>query len=67
MKIRMWVNVRIEQMFSLPKSPIDRTIMEWKSFEINLMPQVIRKSLDTALRKAAELQAEIREGDQFQL
>src|SRR6202035_4149013 len=63
MQIRL-VNVRLEQMFSLPKSPIDRTIME--VFRNHLMHQVIRQSLDTGAPQAAELQVEIREGDQFQ-
>ena len=64
MQIRL-VNVRLEQMFSLPKSPINRTVME--VFRNHLMHQVIRQSLDTGAPQAAELQVEIREGDQFQV
>jgi two-component system phosphate regulon sensor histidine kinase PhoR len=63
MQIRL-VNERLERMFSLPKSPIDRTVME--VFRNHLVHQVIRQSLDTGEPQSAELQAEIRDGDQFQ-
>ena len=63
MQIRL-VNERLERMFSLPKSPIDRTVME--VFRNHLVHQVIRRSLDTGEPQSAELQAEIRDGDQFQ-
>ena len=63
MQIRL-VNERLERMFSLPRSPIDRTVME--VFRNHLVHQVIRQSLDTGEPQSAELQAEIRDGDQFQ-
>jgi two-component system, OmpR family, phosphate regulon sensor histidine kinase PhoR len=59
------VNDRLLRMFSLPRSPIDRTVME--VFRNHLVHQVIRQSLDTGEPQSAELQVEIREGDQFQL
>ena len=58
-------NERLRQMFSLPKSPMDRTVME--VFRNHLVHQVIRKSLDTGEPQSAELPVEIRDGDQFQL
>ncbi|MBV9642899.1 MAG: hypothetical protein JO334_04940 [Verrucomicrobia bacterium] len=64
MHVRL-VNERLQQMFSLPKSPIDRTVME--VFRNHLVHQVIRQSLDTGEPQSAELQAEISEGEQFQL
>jgi two-component system phosphate regulon sensor histidine kinase PhoR len=64
LQIRL-VNERLQQMFSLPKSPMDRTVME--VFRNHLVHQVIRQSLQTGLPQSAELQAEIRDGDQFQL
>jgi two-component system, OmpR family, phosphate regulon sensor histidine kinase PhoR len=64
LRIRL-VNERLQQMFSLPKSPLQRTVME--VFRNHLVHQVIRQSLDTGEPQSAELQAEIREGDQFQL
>jgi two-component system, OmpR family, phosphate regulon sensor histidine kinase PhoR len=64
LQIRL-VNERLQQMFSLPKSPMDRTVME--VFRNHLVQQVIRQSLQTGLPQSAELQAEIRDGDQFQL
>ena len=63
MQIRL-VNDRLERMFSLPKSPIDRTVME--VFRNHLLHQVIRRSLDTGEPQSAELQSEINDGDQFQ-
>ena len=63
MQIRL-VNERLERMFSLPKSPIDRTVLE--VFRNHLVHQVIRQSLDTGEPQSAELQAEIRDGEQFQ-
>jgi two-component system phosphate regulon sensor histidine kinase PhoR len=59
------VNQRLQQMFSLPKSPMDRTVME--VFRNHLVHQVIRQSIDTGEPQSAELQAEIKDGDQFQL
>jgi two-component system, OmpR family, phosphate regulon sensor histidine kinase PhoR len=64
LRIRL-VNERIQQMFSLPKSPLDRTVME--VFRNHLVHEVIRQSLDTGEPQSAELQAEIKEGEQFQL
>ena len=64
MRIRL-VNDRLQRMFSLPKSPIDRTVME--VFRNHLVHQVIQQSLNTGEPQSAELQAEIRDGDQFQL
>jgi two-component system phosphate regulon sensor histidine kinase PhoR len=58
-------NERLRQMFSLPKSPMDRTVME--VFRNHLVHQVIRKSLDTGEPQSAELPVEIRDEDQFQL
>ena len=64
LQIRL-VNERLQQMFSLPKSPMNRTVME--VFRNHLVHQVIRQSLNTGEPQSAELQAEIRDGDQFQL
>jgi two-component system, OmpR family, phosphate regulon sensor histidine kinase PhoR len=64
MQIRL-VNERLGQMFSLPRSPIDRTVME--VFRNHLVQQVIRQSLTTGEPQSAELQAEIRDGDRFHL
>jgi two-component system, OmpR family, phosphate regulon sensor histidine kinase PhoR len=64
LQIRL-VNERLQQMFSLPKSAMDRTVME--VFRNHLVHQVIRQSLNTGEPQSAELQAEIRDGDQFQL
>jgi two-component system phosphate regulon sensor histidine kinase PhoR len=64
MQIRL-VNERLRQMFSLPKSPMDRTVME--VFRNHLVHQVIRQALDTGKPQSAELQAEITDGDRFQL
>jgi two-component system phosphate regulon sensor histidine kinase PhoR len=64
MQIRL-VNERLQRMFSLPRSPIDRTVME--VFRNHLVHQVIRQSLDTGEPQSAELQAEITDGDQFQV
>ena len=64
LQIRL-VNERLQQMFSLPRSPMDRTVME--VFRNHLVHQVIRQSLNTGEPQSAELQAEIRDGDQFQL
>jgi len=64
MQIRL-VNERLQRMFSLPISPLDRTVLE--VFRNHLVHQVIRQSLDTGEPQSAELQAEIRDGDQFQL
>ena len=64
MHVRL-VNERLQQMFSLPKSPMDRTVME--VFRNHLVHQVIRQSLDTGEPQWAELQAEISDGEQFQL
>jgi two-component system phosphate regulon sensor histidine kinase PhoR len=62
MRIRL-VNDRLQRMFSLPRSPIDRTVME--VFRNHLVHQVIQQSLNTGEPQSAELQAEIRDGDQF--
>jgi two-component system, OmpR family, phosphate regulon sensor histidine kinase PhoR len=64
MQIRL-ANERLQQMFSLPKSPMDRTVME--VFRNHLVHQVIRQSLQTGEPQSAELQAEISDGEQFQL
>jgi two-component system phosphate regulon sensor histidine kinase PhoR len=64
LQIRL-VNKRLQQMFSLPKSPMDRTVME--VFRNHLVHEVIRQSLHTGEPQSAELQAEIMDGDQFQL
>ncbi len=64
MRIRL-TNDRLQQMFSLPKPPLDRTVME--VFRNHLLHQVIQQTLDTEEPQSAELQAEIREGEQFQL
>ena len=58
-------NERLRQMFSLPKSPIDRTVME--VFRNHLLHQIIQKTLATGEPSSVELQAEIQEGNQFQL
>ena len=64
MQIRL-VNERLRHMFSLPKSPMDRTVME--VFRNHLVHQVIREALETGKPQFAELQTEIRDGDRFQL
>jgi two-component system, OmpR family, phosphate regulon sensor histidine kinase PhoR len=64
MQIRL-VNERLRQMFSLPKSPMDRTVME--VFRNHLVHQVIRGALHTGKPQSAELQTEIRDGDRFQV
>jgi two-component system, OmpR family, phosphate regulon sensor histidine kinase PhoR len=64
LQIRL-VNSRLQQMFSLPRSPMNRTVME--VFRNHLVHQVIQQSLETGNPQSAELQAEIREGDQFQV
>ena len=63
MQIRL-VNERLRHMFSLPKSPMDRTVME--VFRNHLVHQVIREALETGKPQFAELQTEIRDGDRFQ-
>jgi two-component system phosphate regulon sensor histidine kinase PhoR len=52
-------------MFSLPKPPIDRTVME--VFRNHLLHKIIQQTLETEEPRSIELQAEIREGDQFHL
>ncbi len=64
MQIRL-VNERLRHMFSLPKSPMDRTVME--VFRNHLVHQVIREALDTGKPQSTEIQSEIRDGDRFQL
>ena len=64
MRIRL-TNDRLQQMFSLPRPPVERTIME--VFRNHLLHQVIQQTLDTDEPRSVELQAEIQEGDQFQL
>jgi two-component system phosphate regulon sensor histidine kinase PhoR len=64
MRIRL-TNDRLQQMFSLPRPPVERTVME--VFRNHLLHQVIQQTLDTDEPRSAELQAEIQEGDQFQL
>jgi two-component system, OmpR family, phosphate regulon sensor histidine kinase PhoR len=64
MRIRL-TNDRLQQMFSLPKAPVDRTVME--VFRNHVLHQIIQQTLDTEEPRSTELQAEIREGDQFQL
>jgi len=64
LRIRL-TNERLRQMFLLPKLPIDRTVME--VFRNHLLHQIIRQTLETEEPRSIELQAEIREGDQFQL
>ena len=63
MRIRL-TNERLQQMFSLPRPPVDRTVME--VFRNHLLHQVIQQTLDTEEPRSAELQAEIREEGQFQ-
>jgi len=64
MRIRL-TNDRLQQMFSLPKPPVDRTVME--VFRNHLLHQIIQQTLETEEPRSTELQAEIREGDKFQL
>jgi two-component system phosphate regulon sensor histidine kinase PhoR len=64
MRIRL-TNDRLQQMFSLPRPPVERTIME--VFRNHLLHQVIQQTLDTDEPRSVEFQAEIQEGDQFQL
>lgn len=64
LRIRL-TNDRLRQMFALPKSPVDRTVME--VFRNHLLHQVIQQTLETDEPRSVELQAEIREGNQFNL
>jgi len=64
LRIRL-TNDRLRQMFLLPKPPIDRTVME--VFRNHLLHKIIRQTLETEEPRSIELQAEIREGNQFQL
>jgi len=64
MRIRL-TNDRLQQMFLLPKPAVDRTVME--VFRNHLLHQIIQQTLETEEPRSTELQAEIREGDQFQL
>jgi two-component system, OmpR family, phosphate regulon sensor histidine kinase PhoR len=64
MRIRL-TNDRLQQMFSLPKAPVDRTVME--VFRNHVLHQIIQQTLDTEEPRSTEMQAEIRQGDQFQL
>jgi two-component system, OmpR family, phosphate regulon sensor histidine kinase PhoR len=64
MQVRL-VNERLQNMFALLRSPIDRTVME--VFRNHLVHQVIRQSLDTGEPQSAEVQAEIRDGNQFKV
>jgi two-component system phosphate regulon sensor histidine kinase PhoR len=64
MRIRL-TNDRLHQMFALPKPPIGRTVME--VFRNHLLHQIIQQTLETEEPRSVELQAEIREGNQFQL
>jgi len=64
LRIRL-TNERLRQMFALPKSSVDRTVME--VFRNHLLHQIIRQTLETDEPRSVELQAEIREGNQFNL
>jgi two-component system, OmpR family, phosphate regulon sensor histidine kinase PhoR len=64
LRIRL-TNDRLHQMFSLPKAPIDRTVME--IFRNHLLHEVIRQTLETDEPRSIELQAEIRKTGQFHL
>jgi two-component system, OmpR family, phosphate regulon sensor histidine kinase PhoR len=64
LRIRL-TNDRLRQMFSLPKPPIDRTVME--VFRNHLLHQIIQQTLETEEPRSIELQAEIREEGQFHL
>jgi two-component system, OmpR family, phosphate regulon sensor histidine kinase PhoR len=64
LRIRL-TNDRLREMFSLPKPPIDRTVME--VFRNHLLHKIIQQTLETEEPRSIELQAEIREGDQFHL
>jgi two-component system, OmpR family, phosphate regulon sensor histidine kinase PhoR len=64
LRIRL-TNDRLRHMFGLPKSPVDRTVME--VFRNHLLHQIIQQTLDTDEPRSVELQSEIREGNQFNL
>jgi two-component system phosphate regulon sensor histidine kinase PhoR len=64
LRIRL-TNDRLRQMFSLPKPPINRTVME--VFRNHLLHKIIQQTLETEEPRSIELQAEIREGAQFHL
>jgi two-component system, OmpR family, phosphate regulon sensor histidine kinase PhoR len=64
LRIRL-TNDRLRHMFALPKSPVDRTVME--VFRNHLLHQIIQQTLETDEPRSVELQSEIREGDQFNL
>jgi two-component system phosphate regulon sensor histidine kinase PhoR len=63
-RIRL-TNDRLREMFALPKSPVNRTVME--VFRNHLLHQIIQQTLETDEPRSVELQAEIREGNQFNL
>ena len=52
MRIRL-TNDRLQQMFSLPKPPVDRTVME--VFRNHLLHQIIQQTLDTEEPRSTEL------------
>ena len=62
-KIRL-MNQRLQRMFSLAKSPVNRTVME--VFRNHVLQQVIRQTLETEEPRFAELQVEVHEVEQFQ-
>jgi two-component system phosphate regulon sensor histidine kinase PhoR len=57
-------NQRLHAMFSLPRSPADRTVME--TFRNHELHEVIRHTLESREPQFAELSMEVKEGEQFQ-
>ena len=57
-------NRRLQEMFSLPRSPQDRTVME--TFRNHELHEVVHQTLETGEPQFAELSMEVKDGEQFQ-
>jgi two-component system phosphate regulon sensor histidine kinase PhoR len=57
-------NRRLHEMFLLPRSPQDRTVME--TFRNHELHEVIRHTLESGEPQFAELSVEVKDGEQFQ-
>ena len=62
-RIRL-TNQRLQRMFSLSKSPVDRTVME--VFRNHVLQQLIQQTLEMAEPRFGELQVEVDESGIFQ-
>jgi two-component system, OmpR family, phosphate regulon sensor histidine kinase PhoR len=63
-RIRL-TNKRLEQMFSLARSPVDRTVME--VFRNHVLQKLVEQTLETGETCSTELQIEGREAGPFQV